>query len=457
MPKSRLVPNLKKEEKIGVLKKKPIKDEGSENSFHEDQRNGSVAAINPLGSEFKLTSEYFEKNIVLPDGLLSQKGRPVTQVKIFRESGIDVIDPLDLKSVIKETKDIKQVVVEKISVDEATRVSLLFEPKERNKQLLSLLEEEHLEEIENTDVHKVFSLDEMENLVNEDFLKVNKKEEPTKNSTVDESENVLSFKFPKEETETEEKIEVVSEESTEPPTQATFIPNLKLKTEDQDKTVKYQKHTFTRKKAKAGHSYYYRAKDHVELYKVGSSYLKDFKSGLRSFSFSSKGLNEEREKTVLGILSFFNYHQDVNVCVITSNLYNSFYEKIAKDFQEKEENVFDEDIPFKFFTGDGFDAVEFQELRKIERKLISYNFEDFLDFLMSRYDIILWDLPEREVLDSNKELFFPIIRSLDNVSFIVGKNTSKISEINEQISYFNRYQIPIKGLLFSDSHKGGRS
>jgi hypothetical protein len=235
--------------------------------------------------------------------------------------------------------------------------------------------------------------------------------------------------------------------------------NLKLKgNEGKEGALKYEKHSFTRKKSRSGHAYYYRAKDHVELYKVGSSFLKDFNSGLKSFSFSSSGLKEEREKSVLGILSFFNYHEDLRICVITNDLKESFYNKIAVNAQKREGQVFDEELFYEFYTGEGFEIIEFKELKRVEKKITAYNFEDFLDQILNSFDLVLWDLPEIEILDSNKELYFPVIRSLDSVSFIVGKNVSKISEINEMVSYFKRYQIPIKGLLLSEPHKddGGK-
>jgi hypothetical protein len=191
---------------------------------------------------------------------------------------------------------------------------------------------------------------------------------------------------------------------------------------------------------------------------VGSSFLKDFNSGLKSFSFSSSGLKEEREKSVLGILSFFNYHEDLRICVITNDLKESFYNKIAVNAQKREGQVFDEELFYEFYTGEGFEIIEFKELKRVEKKITAYNFEDFLDQILNSFDLVLWDLPEIEILDSNKELYFPVIRSLDSVSFIVGKNVSKISEINEMVSYFKRYQIPIKGLLLSEPHKddGGK-
>lgn len=472
-----------------------------------DGRGVSDQGSDTLEKQFKLKSEFFEKNVKLPDLEDNQDEGPITQVKIFRDSGIDVVNPKDLKKFITENKDIKQVVVEKVSIDEATRVSLLFEPKHhasRANEVASLVQDtvdklegsiSELDEEADEDFGRSYSLDELENLVNKEFLDEAKNTKTTKaklelvkenqdhganeaqennqgSEQGDASNNKnfasgLKFKWPK-------KDQLSSEQVSEPETKEDYFESkesldtatkpknvsLKLKSESNvsDKKVSYSKHTFIRKKNRSGHGYYYRAKDHVELFKVGSSFLKDFRSGLKSFSFSSVGLKEEREKSVLGILSFFNYHEDVSICVITESLAQSYYSRIATKAKKRQAQVFDEDLHYEFYTGDGFEVIEYAELKKIERKITAYNFEDFLDFLLDSFDIILWDLPEIEVLDSNKEVYFPIVRSLDNVSFIVGKNISKISEINEMISYFKRYQIAIKGLLFSDStkDKGGK-
>jgi hypothetical protein len=471
-----------------------------------------------LEKEFKLKSEFFEKNVQLPDVDKSKGNESVTQVKVFRDSGVNVIDPNELKSFVRENKDIKQVVVEKISIDEATRVSLLFEPKHHASEFISLVEDQVgplseqsrraellREETQDDDFdEKVFSLNELEDLINHEFISPNssvvdtgvdkKSHKDSPSATVvevveEDDSSHLNFEFPKTEKASGENSAKKEEsdkkkfsfghksqrggeskpsfrlkgESLESKEESHFDSkanngasdrmNLKLKSNEEgsEKKVNYEKHTFTRKKNKSGHGYYYRAKDHVELFKVGSSFLKDFRSGLKSFSFSSVGLKEEREKSVLGILSFFNYHEDVNICVVTPSLKESYYSRIATKAKKREAQVFDEDLHYEFYTGDGFEVIEYSEFKRIERKITTYNFEDFLDFILDSFDIVLWDLPDIEILDSNKEVFFPIVRSLENVSFIVGKNVSRISEINEMISYFKRYQIPIKGLLFCDS------
>jgi hypothetical protein len=453
---------------------------------------GAPTNQDPLEKEFKLKSEFFEKNVKLPDLKKDKHEGPITQVKVYHETGVDIVNPGELKKFVKENKDIRQVVVEKISIDEATRISLLFEPKHHASQFVTLVEDQIdrlernrvdlLEEEEVIEDEKIFNLDELENLINHDFVqavpqkevKESIKDDLAKEEAPDDktTSEKLKFKWPKSKTEEDEKekssfstrpelklkSQTLKEDiESEKDVNKTTNNNLSLKLKNSEgnsgKKVNYEKHTFTRKKNKSGHGYYYRAKDHVELFKVGSSFLKDFRSGLKSFSFSSIGLKEEREKSVLGILSFFNYHEDVNICVITPSLKESYYSRIATKAKKRQAQVFDEDLHYEFYTGDGFEVIEYGELRRIERKITAYNFEDFLDFILDSFDIILWDLPDIEVLDSNKEVYFPIIRSLDNVSFIVGQNKSKISEINEMISYFKRYQIPIKGLLFSGHDK----
>jgi len=411
--------------------------------------------------KFSLKSEFFEKNISLPPHK-KLNNRNFTQVKVFKDSGVEEIDPSNLKEIIEETTGIRQVVVEKISLDEATRISLLFEPKDhtdRASKYLGVEHSKHLELYEEEDRQdeshsKSFSIEELENLVNNEFLNKASEDDAieVKENGPLENNNRLEFRFPKKENNFVEN--TVSKDIEK----SGISLKVKGKNNKVEKNLKYEKHTLSKKGPRKGQAYYYRAKDHVELYKIGNSYLKDFKSGVKSVSFASHGLDEEREKSVFGILSFFNYHENLNICVVTKSLENSFYEKITGGLSKREGQVFDEDLYYDFYTGEGFELIEFKELKRVERKITEYNFEAFLDQLQDSFDLILWDLPSTEILNSNKELYFPIIRSLDNVSFIVGKNKSKISQINEMVSYFTRYQVSIKGLLFSaQSKKGGDS
>lgn len=452
------------------LKRKPLFSTEKESSiereaevYEEDEFITSKSK--PLGDNFKLKSEFLERNVLIPD-IEKGSSKPLTQVKVYREQGIDIVDPENLKSFIENNKDIKHVIIEKISINESTRVSLLFEPSNlENHEELSrtLLDELEICHEQNQLREPVFSFVEIEEIINKEFfegenitLKRESKdigEEEKNEGKAKKSSFKLRLKEPELNNEDKSSLSPLNNKKS-PSHNNRDTLKLKLKSDQlKEGEINYEKHTLTRNRKKSNNSFYYKAKDHVELYKVGNSFLKDFKSGLKSFSFSSKGLKEEQEKSVSGVFSFFGYHEDLRIAIITQKLSGSYYTKFVDDRHKKEGTVFDEDLYYHFFIAEGLEVIEFEELRKVERKIKSYNFEDFLEEMIGNFDLVLWDLPDIEVLDSNKELFFPIIRCLDNISFVVGKDRSKMSDIDEMISYFKRYQIPIKGLLFSDLQK----
>lgn len=431
-----------------------------------------------LKDSFDLKSEYYEKNIEVSKSLLESEKDIVTKVKVHKKNSIVEIDANQIKEVIRNNKDIKQIVIEKISLEEATRYSLFFSPKsdESNESLLLDHNKQLAYKKSETLDHKTWNINELDSFINSDFIQ---KSPVSESYSDDQGEGKLLFKHAPQSEKTKLKLvhcekDAVDENIDKPiydevkRSKPKF--NLKLKNKDSirnelsgldsddvEKTLKYQKHTLIKKKNRSNKSYYYKAKDHMELYKVGSSYLKDFKAGLKSFSFSSSGIAYDREKTVFGICSFFNYHEDLNICILTADLMKTFYNEICDDFEEKNMQVFDEDLSLNVYKAKGFDLIQYKDLKKVERKIKDYDFETFIDYLTDRYDLLFWDLPELSVLDSNKELYFPIIRTLDNVSLVVKKDVSKISEIGSMVSYYNRYQVDIKGLLYSSDLKKARS
>jgi hypothetical protein len=442
--------------------------------------------------DFDVKSEYASKDVKLRELTDEEKKSPtLTTVKVYQEDGVTNVSPEELDKFINQNKRIKKVVIEKISVEDAARISMLFGSKSPQKPKLA-----QSDSVEN--------LKKAELSLNFDFIGEVPDELDELPSAEADSDKALSFNMPLEEEDKAEISEVLKSSSgesyediasleseinsdlseafeenypsrkvsklkpvkkkglslkepelpAEDPLESIFEENehsaqkeLTPKEELKDKTLHYDKQTFTRKKNTTHNGYYYRAKDHMELYKVGSSYMVDYNNGLKSLAFSGNSLKAQREKSVFGVTSYFNYHIDVKICIITMSFFESFYHEIIGELDYSSVRALDEDFEYKVFNGEGFDILEFTELKKIERKLRHYDFEYFLDVLVESYDLILWDLPDMEVLNSNRELYFPIVRTLDNVSIIVGENFSKFKHIEEIIDYFKRYQINIKGVL----------
>ncbi|EQC52664.1 hypothetical protein, partial [Bacteriovorax sp. DB6_IX] len=65
-------------------------------------------------------------------------------------------------------------------------------------------------------------------------------------------------------------------------------------------------------------------------------------------------------------------------------------------------------------------------------------------------DVVLWDLPDLKEMDNKKEVFYPVIRSLESVSLIVKTNYSKYAELHKIKDYFEKYKVPFKGLVLAE-------
>lgn len=422
--------------------------------------------------EFDMTSEHTSKNLKLRELTEEEKKSPtLTNVKVYEEDGVTNVSPEELEKYINSNKRIKKVVIEKISVEDAARISMMFGHKANQKPKLS--------QSKSSD-----SLKSAEMKLNLDFIGEVPTEKENFNDLISEAEEVLNFSFPSEKevkNKEESREDIISlKNEIKVDDQRTLIEDKKLSFKEdieevdfldeeldqledankkdlqkfeepkvvlKDKTVHYDKQTFTRKKNSSHNGFYYRAKDHMELYKVGSSYMIDYNSGLKSIAFCGNSLRPEREKSIFGVTSYFNYHINLKVCIVTMSFHESFYHEMTGDLDYRSEKALDENFDYKVFSGQGFDIIEFSELKKVERKLRHHDFEYFLDVLVEDYDLVLWDLPELEILNSNKELYFPIVRTVDNVSIIVGENYSKYKHIEQMIDYFKRYQINIKGVL----------
>lgn len=407
---------------------------------------------------FTLKSEYFEKDIAIDPHLFDGHGdaHDITTVKVFKGDSVEEVSYQSLQNYISKNKDIKKVVIEKISLDEASRVSLLFEPnrkKQANDRVTgediltfprqaSFDAEENLQE--NLDENIIFDksdfddegnsfdLADLDDVVNASFFN---------DSIFVDQKKRDDDNYHKE----EEKVK-----------KAPHV-GLSLKIEDEssekvNSTFNYEKHSFTRKKEKTLVKYYYKVVDHMELYKVGSSYLRDYHSGIRSFALSSYNLAHDCQKAIMGLASFFGYQDDLNMCIITTSVIESFYAELLKDFSHHSENVPDEEFEFEFYNSNGVDFIDFEELGRVEGELEHITLEEFICYLMSKYDLVLWDLPSPVVLDERREVYFPIVRSIESLTLVAGTLVTKRTQMEELTTYFRKYEVPIKGVLFSNDH-----
>lgn len=202
-------------------------------------------------------------------------------------------------------------------------------------------------------------------------------------------------------------------------------------------------------KESSTNSYFYKVANHAELYKLGSSYLDDFKAGLKSFTISSTGYYNSQQKTIIGLASFFDHYDDLKIAIISDNLFNGYFQEVISSSKQRKIPLSLSGHELDFFSfHHHFDFIDLNILLDIPNKKENTNYEQRVNDIINYYDVIFWDMPELHNIQNTPEIYYPAIQSFDSLSIIVSKSMSKSVEVDFIRNFFESYNISIKGLLF---------
>lgn len=219
-------------------------------------------------------------------------------------------------------------------------------------------------------------------------------------------------------------------------------PILTFNTKSEDKST-HQKQSFKK------NTYFYKVSNHSELVKLGTGFLEDFKNGLKSFAIGSTGYLNSQQKTIVGLASFFDHHDDLKIAIITDNLFSGVFSEIIKSGQEQEIELPISETKLPIFTFySHFDFLDLNKLLEIPRNNDNINYEQRVEEVINHYDLILWDLPELPKLEQEPESYFPILQSFDSLTIIVSRSSSRQASVGKIKEFFGSYNINIKGLIF---------
>ncbi len=428
--------------------------------------------------EFEVVDEFSESGLKINVPKNYELTDQIKKVSIVRDDNeIVEIDPRDLEKILSEGRDIKKVVIEQIKFqNEAERVTLHYGKKHIDRfskgNILSLAKEVQKTE-EGIDILEI------ESLINQNFIDSKKAMKSKKEVEVPKEESDLEEKSLKrnlenqrilkpknrvheskeKNDENEQKVfEKKISQSLNPFSREIFQDEKATFVEGKNKVKKdidYTQRVLLKRKHKIKNQFYYKVKNHMELFNIGQSYLKDLQKGVKNFAFSSLGLDLDRQKTILGITSFFNYHSDKKVTIFTQNIEDTFFYEYISKLKVERTYFFDETVSLKHYKTDGIDLYEYAELKRVHEQLEHYSYEELLDEIVESSEVVFWDLPKMEIVTKEREIFFPIIRCIDNASIIVGEEISKFKEVKKQIKFFKKYQVKIKGLLVNRLVKDG--
>jgi hypothetical protein len=402
---------------------------------------------------FNMPEEFYDPNKKIAKIKILNKNN---EMKVIESDALEGIKGKDIREIIESSSDVKKVVIEQVTINDAKRLSLLYSHDDdvssdlENSVLaelnvnnpIAMLGDEgalYLKNIELSINQSFLNISNVIKLKNKDNSNLQKKTDQSfddvsrNDNSEHESGNVFDLKLKGKNSQ--------------------FVETKNEISKSHDNAV-YKKQTLVRKTKKTKpNDFYYQAKNHRDLFKVGNSYYEDVKKGVKSFCFTSINAHEEQQKTVFGISAFFNYHSELNVTIVTESIEDTYYLKHIKDLKKNVKTVLNGELQFEYYSVDGIDIIELKEFRSAFNLVKDHTFSEFLEELVDDSELVLWDLPQIELLDKEKEMFFPITMIVEYVSLIVKSENNKMKDVEKMLDYYNKYNVNVKGLIYSNSER----
>lgn len=198
---------------------------------------------------------------------------------------------------------------------------------------------------------------------------------------------------------------------------------------------------------------YFNAKNHLDLFNVGSFYYQEYLAGKKNFALYAGNSKEDVHESLLGFASYFNYHEDLKVTLVTNNFQHSLLSKHLKNVHHEVRYFQSEEYFYEVIVSEGIEILEYSALRHICKKLGRELFDSFLDEILGQTDVSFWNIPSLELIDQEREFFFPLMRKMDSTSVVLTKGKSSASELKKVMNYAAKYSLKISGVLFNKGVK----
>jgi hypothetical protein len=194
---------------------------------------------------------------------------------------------------------------------------------------------------------------------------------------------------------------------------------------------------------------FYKVSNHLELFKIGKSFYEDYKNGYKSFAISSTGYHTSQQQTILGLASFFDHSREkLNVLIISDNIFDGTYKEVISSSTLNELKFGHGNLSCEVHSF--YDHFDFLDLHALAEKRQGDEYGDYdtiLEMLFEGYDIILWDVPELNLLKECPDVYFPVITRFDCLSIVVSNNVSRTKDVEQICDFFSSYGLSLKGLL----------
>ncbi len=371
---------------------------------------------------------------------------PKSKIKISINDVIEDFSAQHIYDLLNGSRKIDEIIIEQVKLDEASRTRLKIDPESFKD---NMVEEFFLnEKIKHLKKEEILKLG--ERVLNNSFFSTGTEDVIESGYDGDSSGGEVIHLFDK----TNSKKEISSSEVS-----PMVIDKLGKDNPDKDYTnvggITFNRHKIKRRVTKRNsEKNFYKAVNHSDLFKIGQSYLADFVNNKNAFAFTSMDEKIHIEKTLFGISSYFNFHCQTKVTIFTTKLEKSFLAENFKDLKTELVQIPALNIQFKCMSSDIVEILEFETLVELKTVCEDFHLDELIDWYITNSDVVLFNIPNLEQLNKQRDLFFPIVNRVSNISFVISEEESKLKDIEKMINFYENYGVDIKGALIKKKSVG---
>ena len=187
-------------------------------------------------------------------------------------------------------------------------------------------------------------------------------------------------------------------------------------------------------------NFFYRFKNHAELFDLGKQFQIDMDSGLSVFAFAGTSSQDQVDATLLGIASYLNFQHHHKALVLGHVEDNNFWSSLEGEGEQSLLNIQDMKMSVVDYQG-----IHFFDLNDLTALSVD-KAEKILSELTQKYDVVLVDIGFLEKLTQLPHGFF-LISMIDNVSIVLERQRSLLTPVEQMLGRFKQFNIPVKGFI----------
>tara|TARA_R110000868_G_scaffold132380_2_gene343154 strand:- start:86517 stop:87671 length:1155 start_codon:yes stop_codon:yes gene_type:complete len=190
---------------------------------------------------------------------------------------------------------------------------------------------------------------------------------------------------------------------------------------------------------------FFRLKNHHEAFRLGNKYVKDIEAGQTTFGFHGSDISRSKKNSIYGLIAFMTYQRGHSVAVVLGNLYEDIKKELVTVYGEKavEKSLFD-----------GIPCEKIDEIYLIHRdEFATMSKNQISSFKKSSTDtttIVLVDLPPRKEAEEVMGTMLPLFKIIDSFTFVLEMAKASISQVRSDLHFMHCYGFSIKGFIFKE-------